>query len=467
MAVAEAGVAPASTGARGVSIRHWPPLIALAAAAGAQLYAGFGLLALYGDGAYCLRVLLSGRRFSCIEAPRRAIQTLQETPAVLGVRLGLTDLDVIERMFSLTLQLMPLIVTGLAVAVVWRHYRSFILFPILDYFAGSSSVASNQMLEAPTASAWFWLLLFLILFRSTGTARRAALAIVALPAMMSHEVMIFLAPVLACAAWLRSRDDDGPGRWFMWSVCAWFILVAGVEFHYVIHPVHPANRDGFISQMLAFKWLYASGYGVNVPALLGLLAIGAIAIGWIAPRLANFGVAVFLLAAVAGSGAALVSGAARAPIMQFFARDHPAFIALLLAPAALWLWRRPARWSAVPMRSANAVILILALATCGVQGATTADWRAYVARYRMVLTEISGVVPWETVVGRLSADDRRRFARMDWGWTHPDLSLLLARDGVVKGIVANPVDRVWQPWDPNVLSDYPSGPFWRIEANGR
>jgi hypothetical protein len=114
----------------------WPIAAALLAAFVAQVYAGLSLLALYGDGAYCLRAILSSRRFACIEPPRRAIQFLLEFETVAAVRLGIADLGLVDAIYSLSLQLTPLILVCLSCAAVWRAHRGFVLPPVFDYFAG-------------------------------------------------------------------------------------------------------------------------------------------------------------------------------------------------------------------------------------------------------------------------------------------------------------------------------------------
>ena len=449
------------------SLLTWSLGSAVSAALLVQIYSGLGLLALYGDGAYCLRAMLSSRQFACIESPRRATQMLLESETLAAIRLGLTSLDWIEAIFSLSLQLTPLALTCLCFAAVWRADRRFVLFPALAYFAGSSGIASNQFLEGPATAAWFWLLLSLVLFRSSTVSRCLWLILSALPAIAIHEAMVFLAPLLAMAAWSRSSRGATPGtRWLLLALSAWFATVACRQFYYVLSPIHPANRDGFILQMLAFKWLYASGFGLNVPASLGLLACAAVLIIWWKPRLTSVWLGGFLVAALALTAMTFLTPAGRAPAMQFYARDQPAFLSVPLALIALWLARRPERWRTVPVARAGVVLLILALTTSAVQAAVTADRDRYLTALRGVLHDATGVVSWEAMTRALPAADAPLFARMDWGWTWPDLSLLLAEQGLVRAIIANPVGQPWQPWDPSVPSEFPGSAFWHIQWPG-
>src|SRR5580658_3097491 len=376
----------------------WSIGCAVSAALIVQIYSGLGLLALYGDGAYCLRAMLSSRQFACIETPRRATQMLLEWETFAAIRLGLTSLDGIESIFSLSLQLTPLVLTCLCFAVVWRADRRFVLFPAFAYFAGSSGIASDQFLEGPTAAAWFWVLLSLVLFRSVTIWQCLCLVFVALPAIASHEEMVFLAPLLAFAAWSRSSRSATPGtRWLLLALSAWFAVVACWQFYYAVNPIHPANRDGFIRQMLAFKWLYSAWFGLNVPAALGLLACATVLIIWWKPRLAGVWLCGFLAAALALTAAAFLTPSGRAPVMQFYARDLPALLSVPLALVAIWLRQYPERWRTVPVAQASVVLLILALTTSAVQAAITADWDRYVTALRGVLRGATGIVSWEAM----------------------------------------------------------------------
>jgi hypothetical protein len=441
----------------------WSLGLAISVAALVQCYAGLRLLALYGDGAYCLRVILSSRRFSCIEGPREATQILLESTTVAAVRSGLFGLDTIAAIFSLSLQLMPLVLMGLCCAVLWRRERRFALFPALHYFAGSSGIASNQILEGPTTAAYFWLVLSLLLFRSDTAWRCRFLVLAAIPAAASHEEMVFLAPLLTIAAWMRaSRCATPTTRRLLHALAVWFLVVAGLQFYFILNPVHLANRNNFIEQMLAFKWLFASEVGINVPAILGLLAGAAILIIWVVPRSTIWSLGGFFVAAVTLSGASLVTPIARGLEMQFFARDQPAVISFALAPVGLWLWRYPDRWRTVPIKPACVVLLILAFATSAVQVVSAMDWVDYVTAFRAVLHDTSGVVAWESMLRTLPSGEAPLFMRMVWGWTNPDLSLLLADHGVVGGMIANPVGQVWQPWDPGVPAAYPHSVFWHF-----
>jgi hypothetical protein len=277
--------------------------------------------------------------------------------------------------------------------------------------------------------------------------------------------MIFLAPLLALAAWCRGTNCTTPvPRTILFALTAWFAAVACLEFYYVLHPIHPANRDGFIAQMLACKWLYMPEVGPNVPACLGLLACATVMAVWAWPGRTRVWLGGFFLAAVTLAAGAVVIPAWRAPVMQFYARDQTGFLSIPLALIALWLWRHPRRWRTAAVVPASAVLLLLALATAAVQAATTADWDHYVTAVRGVLRDDTGVVSWDAMMRTLPPDEATLFARLNWGWTYPDLSLLLADQGEARAIIANPPGQPWQPWNPAVRTGYPTSAYWHFPS---
>jgi hypothetical protein len=439
----------------------WPMLVVLLAAALVQIYAGLELAGLYGDGAYCLRRILSLRSFACIEPARGTTQYLLELPTVLGVRLGVTGLYAISAIFSLTLQLVPLVLTCCCYAVLPIGRRILFALPVFDYFAGSSSVASIGLLEGPTATAAFWVVLFVVLFTPERRGALLFLVAVAIPAIFLHEVLLLLGPFLAAAAWWRStRAASAGSRLLFRCLIVWFLIVCAVQAGFVIYPFREANRDGFFAQFFGFMWIATRYQGFNVPAVLGLLAILAIAV------VAIFGtgtwamVVAFGIVAAALAGLAMTSDWYLAPISQFYARNHPAMMSMLLAPLVFAALLGPFTVSRWASHAACAILVILAAATLFVQTASVRDWSRYVQAFRATLQSHSGIVVWEELMPDMPDAERRLFTRMNWGWTTPDLSLLLSEGGQVRGIVTNPKTQLWQPWDPLTRAQWPTSAFF-------
>ena len=88
--------------------------------------------------------------------------------------------------------------------------------------------------------------------------------------------------------------------------------------------------------------------------------------------------------------AALSSDRFMAPYLQFVARNHPAFVTLLLALVLLAGERMPglaARWMAP---ASFGVLAVLALGASSWHLAATRDWAAYILRFRELLATNRG-----------------------------------------------------------------------------
>jgi hypothetical protein len=449
--------------------------VALACACLVQFFAGIALLGLQADGAYCLRVLLSRQDFACIDPARRAVQALLEAPTLGAVALGVRDLPAAGAIFSLSLQLMPILLTALACALAPSGQRRLMLLPAFAYFAGASSVASIGMNEGPTATAFFWTLFFAMLTVPPRALPLALLVLGALAALFAHEVMALLAPVLVWAAWRRAPcPGAGPGvgpgarvgaaRTVFRGLAVWFVIVTITQWVFVVWPHNVANRDGFLTQTLTLKFL-AGANGLNVPAVLGLLAACGLVATWRWPRAGLAIAACFAGIALVLTGAALAwDGWFLAPAAQFYARNLPALLSVPLAVLAAATMRRPGMsWPRDGGIGAGGILTTLAAATIGYQLIQIAAWADTIAAFRAALHGPAGLVAWEDAVAATPAPRRAALLRADWGWTMPDLSIVLSGNGDVRRLIANPRGRGWQPWDPRNPAAWPAGTLFRID----
>lgn len=441
----------------------WPILLMLAAAALVQVYAGFELLGLRWDGAPFLRDMLSAGTFVFYEQPRQTTQIILELPVVAAMRIGITDVYALCAIWSLTLQLAPLLLTCASYFVLPPSRRILFILPVFHYFAGASNVASAGLIEGPTAAAYFWIVFYWLLFLPERWAVRIAFAIAAVPTIFLHEVMAILGPLLAYAAWWRGGRADGTtSRLFLRAFAVFFAIVTVIQIGYVLHPTSVANRNGFLTQLFGFQWLYTTARLVNVPAALGLLAGLTVLAIW---RLARFGwwfVAGFAVATVALLWTAHVSGLAD----QFYARNHPAMILLPLSMIALAALQWPNLADSFLSIHAARTLTVLAILTSGallIQLAGVRQWANYVSTYRDVLQSRTGLIAWEDLMADMPQRQAQLLAKTNFPFTNPDMSLLLAQDRHVRSIVMNPTATVWKGWNPAEPARRPHG--WTYELS--
>jgi hypothetical protein len=435
----------------------------LAASFAVHVYAALLLRGFYGDGPYIfLLIVRHGGELVRSEPARSVTHIAQQFPTYLALKLGMRDLIALATLYSLTMELLPWLFVVGCYLVLPADNKSWFVFPLFTYLAGTLAAAFEPLAEGPAVTAYFWFLLFLVVFRARSFPGQLATFAAALPALKSHEVMVFLAPLLALAALWRARAD-GPGRArvIFAALAAWFAIVAAVELWYTIHPDDPDNRASFIASTLALRFL-AAPWGINVPAALGLVAalvaLTVLGLRRLVPSRAARWLAAALILVFAGIalGADVLTTQRLyffQPALQFEARNYSAFLSLPLAAlfcAGLLRPRLRAFWAQTPL---VAVLAVLALGQLGWHLVGLQYWASFLDEFAEVLDAHRGPVA-------LSEAEADGLEPLSWPWTYPSLSIDLAPDGKVAAMILPPADVGWQPFDPTDPAAVPRSRFF-------
>jgi hypothetical protein len=444
--------------------------VIITAAIFVSLYAALEFQILYADGTHYLLSILEKEGFAFIEPSRCYAHFLQQFPTVLAMRLGVDSILALTICYGIITHLLPLLLIIICYFVLPPYRKVFFVFPLLHYLAGTTSSSFVGILEGPVAAAYFWLLLYLLLFRFERSVWMVV-ALLALPIVYLHEVMVFLAPLLAAVAgWRASQEQQKTSAMRYTLLAIWFLVVVAVQIFFVINPRDPANRGHFVQDLIHLRWLVTASGHVNVPALAGLFAIFVLAGVDVIERffkrtrldmvqwLLVIGFAVVSLSMIAVT---FVSEKFITPGMQFSARNQSALISFPLAlfailstlyPSATLLWKK---------RQNLCVITILAVTVLSWHVAATHRWVVYLNDFRSILVAGHGLVSWKVACGSLPDDRRSNFQSMSWPWTNPTLSFMLSPKGRVTAVIANP-DRggAWEPFDPNNPKALPHGRFF-------
>ena len=437
----------------------WVVFLAIVAT---NVVASLELRGLYADGAFYLLNMIKEEGFWLWEPSRRTVQFLQQLPSVIAIAYGIHDAHTLAVVYSFTMQLLPLAFVATCYLVLPEDRKEWFFFPLLHYLAGSTGAEFPSIVEGPVATSYFWLVLYLILFRTEKRSSLALTALISLPALYAHEVMIFLAPILALSAvWRSFKVESRLQRAGFWMLAVWFVFVAAVQIGFVLNPARgPAGRNSFLHDFLELNWLVTAYGDTNVPVVLGMLSIMSMLLVWLIQLASRYSIRVkdYSLLVTATFGFVCLIAVAGTiyfdhlfcPSMQFAARNHPAFVSVPLAVLALASLRWPrlqAVWNTVPNRS---IIFFLAMGALGWNVVATAYWGDYVTTYRDLLARHHGLVRYEDVVMSLPQDQRNRFDKMTWSWTNPTLSILLSPGGKVSTLISIPSKYAagWQPFDP-------------------
>lgn len=426
-------------------------------------------IVLYLDGAYYLFEVIHREDFLLIEPTSRTVQLLQQAPVILALRLGLNDLEMLMRIAGFANLLLPLLLTMSCYWILPPYQKAFFIFPLLHYLAGTLASWSPTVTDAPLAASYFWMLFYLILFRS-GTVWSALLCVlIALPALYLHEAISFLGPILIIAALWRSKNTPNPFlKVFFLLLSGWFLFAAYTQLIAISHPRDVNNRSEFLAQLQELKWIYLDG--INVAVVLSMATAGLLL--WVfIDNLRNSGressatargirrAAPFLLGGAILALWALLLFDVRwyGLTTQFAARAQSAFISVPLAILVLASLFQPSIQYAWRDRLQVILIALLAIGVLIGHGIGLSRWVDFVQDFRSLLQNHSGFISHEEAVTALPPSRRNNFRLISSAWTNPAISYLLSPHGRLTAIVGNPITMCWQPFDPLDLDNLPKG----------
>lgn len=436
------------------------------------LYAGWELRPLGTDGANYLHNILRHEEYDLAAPARRVVEWVRQTPVILAMRLGLTDLAALTAIFSFSIALAPLGITTFCWFLLPADKKWFFIFPLFHFCAGSLASMATPFQEGPTGAAIFWCLFYFILFR-VRNARTVDIAfLLALPTFVLYEAMLFLGPVLTVAAWLRARDlVSRADRIVLRAAAAWFLVAAAIQIDFIAYPRYPGHGAGFVQGLLSGGWIVDDNGSFNLSAALGAAALalaGAVASlasrrhepGWRATRIA---VVAFALVAAAALAYLWTTDRMLDVNQQVRARNNALLFSFPLAIAALIALKWPAKVSVRVVRGSAALCMVLAAVGLLWQFNSVLQWSRALNSFRATLAEERGFVEWDDALQRMSPDRRRLASRLLYGWTASPMSLVLAPGGQVRTIVGTTRPVGYRPFDPLDLDKLPRSRFWYLE----
>jgi hypothetical protein len=368
------------------------------------------------------------------------------------------------QVFTFVLLMLPTILCALCWFIAPQNRKAWILFPLAYLLIGFAATSMHAIGEAAIAASYFWILLFLLVFRMRFIASRALFLLLCIPAFQLHEGAFPLMGVLLFVSGMRMRTAENPRerRFFGFSA----LLIAAIfvyQIRWIILPQFPTDREDILQGLVRFQFLYVDDH-LNLPLVTGTVALVALAAttfvhatqppgtAAIRARAIEFAWVLFALAAVA---AAILIEKSFAPFAQLQARYHPVFVSAALGMVVVCLLelRLPDRlW----MQPTTLVILItLCAAQTAADIAATRRWQAFAADLQSRLANTCGLIPWETT---LQTGDRR--ADINWRlmaveWTMPVTSIVFARTSSIKSIINQPAGMTYRPVDPEKPDQLP------------
>lgn len=424
------------------------------------LNAAFAVLSARGlvyDGSYYLLSIAATRGFHLIEPARLMVQALQQLPAVLGTRLGIQNLWVLGKLFSLGMAGWPVVLTAICWFVLPRGEKSWIVGPLVNLVFAIPAASFIGINEGIIASCLLWLALLLVMFRlSQPLGSLAALVAVAVCAIV-HETAVFCLLLISWAAAEQFPKLRGFPR-----VAAVLVTIVGVvgAFYmarWILFPRSAIERTDFLVSMLG--GFLGSPRTPNLPVIASLVAAGSIAAA-LAWRRKAMAVAIVAGIAVLVCGIifAALPDALVSPGRSFAARGLPLGLTTLLAGSFLVLRRDGTTPERFVTRPVVLVVVALVVSQSLMQGAATNIWRDYVRDLRALVATRAGVISHSDALDALDRNGSRFRREMLQTWSVQPLSILLAPGGHVKAMVEPAGTEGWIPYrpaDPRTLPRMP------------
>jgi hypothetical protein len=419
---------------------------------------------LYGRGLYAdaaaLLVVIYERSWPLISlsGSRAVVELLRQWPVVLLSRYTSASLFECGELLTFVMLALPTLFCAACWPIATRNEKAWIIFPITFLLVGFAATSMHAVGEAAIATSYYWILLFVLQFRTRSTLGQCLFLLICLPAFRLHEgtFLLTMALLLALALRIQAAPSNLREKIFVGSASLLLVAILAYQIVSIIYPAYPDDRAHIVQGLTHFEFLYFDHH-FNLPLVTGalaMMAIGAVAFvcGTLpsreATRYANIIVVIWVFVAVVAITVAVTVEESFSPFAQLQARYHPPLISTILATAMILL-RRFQLPEKLWMNRATIFILISLCFTHAVADVVaTRRWNAYVADLQFRLVKWQGLIPWEKtlVTGDERADTNWRLFKI--GWIVPYPCVIFAPNGIVNAIIDLPEGTTFRPFDP-------------------
>src|SRR5882724_9403300 len=119
---------------------------------------------LVADAPYYVVNIATRRGFAFEEPGRRAAEILYQWPAVLAVRLGVSDLATLGRLYAVGCTYLVFVSVIASWALLPAARKQLVLFPVLTILVAWLASCYASMVETHALVLWFWPVFFALLF---------------------------------------------------------------------------------------------------------------------------------------------------------------------------------------------------------------------------------------------------------------------------------------------------------------
>lgn len=409
----------------------WLALAGLVSMAILSVYSARGL---YADGSYFLLQILQAHGFYFDDRARIFAEILNQSPVVIPIWAGVTDLNLLIRLHSVGLIALPLAVWLIALVVQIHSERFWFLllgFCVSYLVSGFFSAGEYSLMFAVSALVWS-----LLWVKTPNMSAALVIAASCFFLIRAYEGVVFLAPVLLPLVAMRMLESSQERKVAVpLAIAACCLVVATVlAVEAILFPRIPANLAGAVDITYAarsWNFVYALGACFLVAVLVTFRLAGRYAT---ALTYVSVGLSLAFL---------LFPNQWNEPLMDYASRtlSGVTLAVVFLGGSLVSSKRLEANQVVGPAVAITAFCAYLTLSIPLVSKSIA--WIEWASAFEDEASAATGFIPidqtnlWASATG----------PQFSWVWTNPSLSVLL-RGNSSGGIKNSLTYTGWQPFDP-------------------
>jgi hypothetical protein len=439
-------------------------LLAIIFSTATMLYSVSEMRGMFADGSNYIVHVLASEDFYLLEPARKLVQLLQQSLLILGIRVGVTDLPTLARLFTLGALGWPIILTGSCWFILPREEKGWIIGPLINLVALFPMTSLAAIGEGMIASCLLWIIFFLLLFRTHSIW--GAILTVSLTALgaVTHESAAVFFVVIAAIAIMRMRDSSAAARLTQLAISVAAVWSACYLISVILHPREPANRADFLNSIFALAFVKQNGR-IDLTAVSTIIACASIF--WITwaqhkgkesqPIVLTATISCFVLAAALFL---FWPEWTVTPANQFSGRGLPVLGTTMLSFGLWAAWRSGMKPERLLSKPALLVLCGLLLTQSVAQIMMTRQWANTLGIVTRIIERREGRVPWRTALETAAPRNPILWEEMTWYSEIQALSLLLAPGGRVHALIDAPTSETWKPFQLDTPASLPKSKFW-------
>ena len=177
-------------------------------------------------------------------------------------------------MFTFVMLTLPTILCSVCWLIAPRDQKAWCLFPLASLLIGFAATSMHAIGEAAIAASYYWILLFLLLFKTRSMAGQALFLLLCIPAFWLHEGAFptdGCAPACPCCA--DSLAVGHPlARLFVGLASLLLGAILADQIGYIISPLYLDDRTHILRGLTQFEFWYFDHH-FNLPCFTGVIAM--------------------------------------------------------------------------------------------------------------------------------------------------------------------------------------------------